>query len=1735
MSVEYNEYLNKSNSKTKHAKENHSERVKKRKRRRDIESPTPKKKHRSKDHPTTALKTHKTQDMSPFHCQTSSLYLPLPPIAQAHPLQGLCAEHLSPLILTYYPPLRGVILSFHNARLSPTPYGESLCSGDPVLARTIDEYAAPHVWLTADFLVFKPERGNSMEGWINLQNEGNIGLVCFNFFTASIERKRLPKDWRWKPGGLDVRRSKKKLKGSEHSSQLDLDPVEAVTQVNEFSGTQGHFEDGDGRRVDGLIRFTIRDMETSRSSGGDNSFLSIEGTLLDEAEEGTARKSDIGVDATRVREHRRKAPDEAYAMSGALVDDGEKGAGGLGPVHSSADTSTISQLLEQVNDIVPLESEEWGLEDYIVEVGGFECLHFQEANQVLKEHDEVWYSILSVDLRYRKASGRHQISTDGKHLIDGVAFGRPFLRRADRPVIRIPPRKRRRLAYDDDEDEDYEAQRQVVVHTGAEEGEDSEVDSDYSEDESSASESGGDLNSERDDVRNSSDSTDRENAPDAAKNATSSQLDRISKQRQPRPTGLGLRPSKTTADGHGNPFSHTSNARLLEMLQNDESAEEPGSSAPKKRRRLNPDVEKNDRHHPKTTRTVGIDGSARTAGGKRRSVRFDEAELPTPPTVRLGSSGRSQDEEDFKPDSDARSKTDDTDESDKENATPGSQVQKPAPRVDSSSSSESDFNDDETSSSGDSETSSDSSSSGEEDLHDYGGATSSSGTSSSSGSSSSSDGEESPQLRTKSTEPVSSQTSKVDTSNIQKTVAGSSHRHKIPVPPGGGKRKTQKRNQRRRYQKNLIRLQNQGILPSTARIADLRNIGSSGTVKPKGDTSQKALTNPTEDAEFDRKRKALLHAISSGGVDQEDSLEPAELASRIVLEKPLPGPEINQKSKEGRAAVEKSASSASERTLIDSSSMRKLVEGTITKVDTNQSEEDMPARWDIGDQHQRLTAIASQPGDDMPASAQKPRARLDKDTSKRLVFGALGLRTPKTQEDEMKIRTKLMKGIGLSKEVGPQVANIEGPGAQSSPLAHDDSWKDKIELSAVECCYDGIELSTPPFPFVQRWDPQQKKGYFTGGANFSRNTKKRKRNNKYYEASFKPVTDEPASKRQQRPSYGAKTRYEDGDGAPPTITSQPDTARSVSDDNLQAVNDQLLRETEETYADAIQESDAPGDLPHLPEDLSVCPDLKQEACSPGSIIAFKQLDMSADTNWQPKISDYRMARIEALLENGTLSMRIAVRDRLAQEKQYDPETGERLYSKFEMPGYNDEDPEDDDGLLELALVELIDPKLIRALKKVPEPSPSSKEVLTANASDNEVTEVRPSEPVKEDQDPASFADVSLKPFKEPQSFISDAEATEQVRKEIYDLIHDAGWRSSIQSNGSIEHGVTDMPHIDVDHESIALASETHNDVSMSPRFNGFSSSPPAEEYQEAEEQVVYPTIKDLPSTTREDGAVDNVDQAMADPSSEADHEAMQNLREDFEKELDQPIIPSTPDEQSQTPLQTESSLFFSNEPEPNTSSAPPSPPHPGDSLKSTIPDSQPPNPVTTSHPNVNLLPNGNNNNNNNNNSNSNSNSKPANNDQDSDSDFPSLEAVFTSFSSQQRPASTGIKHENHSSPPFISSSDEAETTTREKSILHSLPRHQINKKANLNGNGNNNNNNNKPPASSAPPSVPAARGNAKKPSSWKAKLNRYEAAPRSSQDWIGTQVVDLTQLSSDPVVAAMQEKEKKEEDDDALA
>ncbi|PVI05669.1 hypothetical protein DM02DRAFT_516244 [Periconia macrospinosa] len=121
------------------------------------------------------------------------------------------------------------------------------------------------------------------------------------------------------------------------------------------------------------------------------------------------------------------------------------------PDTNSAQAYTISRLLEDVNQVLPLEAEQWGLEDYTVEVGGFECLHFSSVFQTLKDDDLVSIRpLLTAEVRSRTLCGRLQISGDGRHLLDGVPFGRPLLKKPRRPAIHIPPRKRRRVEDDTD-------------------------------------------------------------------------------------------------------------------------------------------------------------------------------------------------------------------------------------------------------------------------------------------------------------------------------------------------------------------------------------------------------------------------------------------------------------------------------------------------------------------------------------------------------------------------------------------------------------------------------------------------------------------------------------------------------------------------------------------------------------------------------------------------------------------------------------------------------------------------------------------------------------------------------------------------------------------------------------------------------------------------------------------------------------------------------------------------------------------------------------------------------------------------------------------------------------------------------------------------------------------------------------------------------------------------------------
>ncbi|OKP13270.1 DNA-directed RNA polymerase I subunit RPA43 [Penicillium subrubescens] len=252
---------------------------------------------------------------SPFSLTTATLYLPLAPISISSnvALQSLLTEHISPLLLTYYPPLKGIVLAYSHASISATPPSSTPrnSSADPnpkplTMARSADEYGVLYVYLTATFLVFRPQRGQTLEGWVNVQSEGFLGAVLLNLFSVGIERKRLPTSWTWVPPGEDCETSEgavKDLTTDDESgvnavppsfdaekelfqpAALAADELDIDGEAEEEEAASGHFQSISGHKVRGNIKFRVVDIDVIPGSERDRGFLSIEGTMLTAEEE----------------------------------------------------------------------------------------------------------------------------------------------------------------------------------------------------------------------------------------------------------------------------------------------------------------------------------------------------------------------------------------------------------------------------------------------------------------------------------------------------------------------------------------------------------------------------------------------------------------------------------------------------------------------------------------------------------------------------------------------------------------------------------------------------------------------------------------------------------------------------------------------------------------------------------------------------------------------------------------------------------------------------------------------------------------------------------------------------------------------------------------------------------------------------------------------------------------------------------------------------------------------------------------------------------------------------------------------------------------------------------------------------------------------------------------------------------------------------------------------------------
>ncbi|KAH7358727.1 hypothetical protein B0T11DRAFT_285054 [Plectosphaerella cucumerina] len=1086
--------------------------------------------------------------------------------------------------------------------------------------------------------------------------------------------------------------------------------------------------------------------------------------------------------------------------------------------------STISKLVEKVNEVVPLESADWGFEDYVVELRSadgtsFECLHFQQVDKVLKDEDQVIIrSLLTDDIRIRRASGRHQITSDGRHLVDGVAYGRRWLNAPrNRPPVDLPPRKRARIEqseYDDDDEgsppllldypphlrRDGSRRTTSVRFAGGYDDEDldddDEYDDNYEEDEqdrrpvyNTRSSSRGhaipsdvladELRRLNGDLSAHGTAADRPPRPDAptpltavrgrplvrkrkaedalsssgessshvseytttsaVESAVSEESDgddtvirhpqvyeaaHVGSDRSSMPSMLqefieheAAQGYTTTvrqtgpntiviSDGEGSSESESESGSELESESEFDAspvahppvnfgrAAKPSNKPPKNAISDSEDSSSGDSESesgsefeseseaPVATATavkregtkavVVEDSSSGESGSDSESGSEDESESDAPATAATAikpaasskptnksprkavrdesSSGESESESgsdlesgsesDSGSDEDSEDGSSDSDDAEDSNTKPakGAKAAKPTPKVakaapkaakpsskPASKAARAAQPESEASSSSSSDVSSDS------DI-----------SSDSSGSSGSSD-DDSDLSSDSDSEPdeVSSKPAVAHITNLDKTPADKSRTDKpepsaatqptTSVAPGQGMAKTQRRNLRRRLAKAG---------------------GRTGQLEA-AETETSETTTATELTELQLRKQALL-----------------DLMHVDTPEKPESGKKA------------KSAAGASAPTPYAPGNFPASLDETVHDKPEEIAEET------VGD------AAKSTSEDASTSPTVQRRLKLNVDAGRRILFGALGFTNPKTKAAEEKVRDKLMKDVRPlknhraeeeAKAAAEQAMEVDAPVEEEDP----DAWRKRINYRAVECCQEGIELSEPPFPFVQRWDPQQQ-------GNFSKKKGKRKRAQQAAQHE-----EEAADANHKKAKVGGEAET-------------PDESWAAWEDS--AVDDVVLNYDDPPsilVANESQFSDL-DDLPALPADVTTLPALLPGAARPGMVITHKHWRLGGQDSWGPELVDQTAVVVKAEGDDGSqIRLLLAKRDREPEsdEKEYDEVTGQRIYGRFEVPDFEDEDDGSpkgpDDGYRTLNFSELIDPRIVQQPPKAYDVDPET--------------------------------------------------------------------------------------------------------------------------------------------------------------------------------------------------------------------------------------------------------------------------------------------------------------------------------------------------------------------------------------------------------------------------------------------
>ena len=458
--------------------------------------------------------------------------------------------------------------------------------------------------------------------------------------------------------------------------------------------------------------------------------------------------------------------------------------------------------------------------------------------------------------------------------------------------------------------------------------------------------------------------------------------------------------------------------------------------------------------------------------------------------------------------------------------------------------------------------------------------------------------------------------------------------------PGTGDARTKQRNVRRRESNKLKQLKKLQILPPEANIQAMRewegtDLGFNHT--PRDDDIAEAGTEGAADKE---ELAAATNAEDSVMPEVNGELEAVTIAESTNHE--AAGDHVQSEDQDTAQTTQrpkkkaKRSKDATRSSNNDFEAQREKLMSTIASGGIDVSKADSkkaahPLRSALGDSEgdeppQELSSKQQKPLTDsvdsdkpttnkstlmIPSSAAR-RSQLDLAGSKRLLFGSLGVRVPKTQEEKDRVQKKLAerpKGNTTSTEqdnqdsrAGQLEESVATACAATGTEEDPEAWRDMINLTAVECCDEGVTLSTPPFPFYQRWDPQH------------RRPKARERtSDRYMDGTAKRRHGE--MNMQHFESYDKYNTNGNGD--------------ALDYDDAEGDDDEFWEEgalLDEEYEEEPEEDDG---FPSLPIRLDELPTLHENAAQQGDFIAFTELACDEGTEWQPKI----LTRLTKIVES----------------------------------------------------------------------------------------------------------------------------------------------------------------------------------------------------------------------------------------------------------------------------------------------------------------------------------------------------------------------------------------------------------------------------------------------------------------------------------------------------------------------